>query len=69
MPKKEKKHPASTAHQGPKEVMEKAIALAGELQEAPGIYYTKEFITNLKANMPKIPLVVNVSGGQYKDYV
>ena len=71
VPKKAKKHPASTAHQGPKEAM-KAIALAGEFpstQEAPGIYYTKEFITNLKANMPKIPLVVNVSGGQYKDYV
>ena len=94
VPKKAKKHPASTAHQaqcnhpaftthqridgtfawrcsacsrvwtGPKEVMEKAIALAGEFpstQEALGSYYTKAFITNLP--------VANVSGGQYKDYV
>ena len=39
-------------------------------KETPlGSYYTKEFITNLKANMPKIPPVANVSGGQYKDYV
>ena len=65
VPKKAKKHPASTAHQGPKEVMEKATgiqpATISDPQKIPGSYYTKASIMNLP--------VANVSGGQYKDYV